>query len=213
MDAFVSSGSADWIASAEQSFESMRATHETVSIVGLSMGAALAVILAGKHHHIQSLVLIAPYLGMPRLLRFLAGTHKLWGRFAGEVNARDPRSIRDPIEREKNLAYGKVTGSTLSELAKVVRTARRGLAKVTAPTLIIQSRDDPRVAPEVARLALEKLGSADKKLVWTEGAGHIITVDYGREVVFSGVEKWLTTHAGDSAAAAQGGSTAESRDD
>jgi len=32
--------------------------------------------------------------------------------------------------------------------------------------------------------------------VWTEGAGHIITVDYGRERVFSEVEKWLRAYDG-----------------
>ena len=43
----------------------------------------------------------------------------------------------------------------------------------------------------------------DKKLVWTQGAGHIITVDYGRERVFNEVESWLRTYDGRSATAAE----------
>jgi carboxylesterase len=73
---------------------------------------------------------------------------------------------------------------------------------VRAPTLIIQSREDPRCPPEVAEFALNALGSAEKTLVWTEGAGHIITVDYGRERVFSEVERWLSAHGSDGPAAA-----------
>jgi carboxylesterase len=139
---------------------------------------------------------------MPRLLRLAAATHWLWGRLAGELNGRNPRSIHDPIEREKNLAYGAVTGRALFELSRVTTRARRALPGVTAPTLIVQSREDPRVAPEVAQSALEELGAKEKKLVWTEGAGHIITVDYGRERVFSEVETWLRAHDSRSATAA-----------
>jgi carboxylesterase len=59
---------------------------------------------------------------------------------------------------------------------------------------VVQSREDPRISPAVAEFALSELGAKEKKLVWTERAGHIITVDYGRERVFSEVEKWLRAH-------------------
>jgi carboxylesterase len=202
MAAFEKSRAGDWIDAAKSAFVHMRARHDSVSVVGLSMGGALSVLIAAELDDIPALVLIAPYVGMPRLLRAAAATHLLWGRFAGEINGRSPRSIRDPIEREKNLAYGAVTARALHELSRVVRLARKALPSVKAPTLIIQSREDPRIAPDVAEFALESLGTMDKKLVWTEGAGHIITVDFGRERVFSEVETWLLTHARRGAAAA-----------
>jgi carboxylesterase len=202
MAAFDKSRASDWIDAARSAFVEMRARHDSVSVVGLSMGGALAVLIAAEVGDIPALVLIAPYVGMPRLLRAAAATHLLWGRFAGEINGRNPRSILDPIEREKNLAYGAITGRALHELSRVVRLARRALPNVKAPTLIIQSREDPRIAPDVAKFALESLGTREKKLVWTEGAGHIITVDFGRERVFSEVETWLLPHARRGAAAA-----------
>ena len=204
MDAFTRSRADEWIDAARSSLLEMRARNNAVSVVGLSMGGALAVLLAAEVGDISALILIAPYLGMPRLLRLAAATHWLWGGLAGELNGRNPRSIHDPIEREKNLAYGAVTGRSLFELSKVVTRARKSLPGVTAPTLIVQSREDPRVSPDVATFALEELGAKEKKLVWTEGAGHIITVDYGRERVFSEVEKWLRTHNGRGATAAAG---------
>jgi carboxylesterase len=191
---FKRSRAEEWIDAARSALIEMREKSPAVNVVGLSMGGALAVLVAAEARDISSLILIAPYVGMPRLLRFAASTHWLWGRFAGEINARSPRSIHDPIEREKNLAYGAVTGRSLFELLKVMRRARKALPRVTVPTLIVQSREDPRVAPEVAEFALDKVGTKEKQLVWTEGAGHIITVDYGRERVFSEVEKWLRTH-------------------
>jgi carboxylesterase len=202
MAAFVNSRANEWIAAARKAFVDMRTHHDSVSVVGLSMGGALAVLVAAEMEDIPALVLIAPYVGMPRLLRVAAATHRLWGRFAGELNGRNPRSIRDPIEREKNLAYGAVTGRALHELSRVVRLARKALPRVKAPTLIIQSREDPRIAPDIAEFALKSLGAREKKLILTEGAGHIITVDFGRERVFSEVENWLMTHTRSGAAAA-----------
>jgi carboxylesterase len=200
-ESFAKSRSHEWIAAAKESYAGMRARHDAVSVVGLSMGGALAVILAGEQHEIPALVLIAPYLGMPRFLRVAAATHRLWGKVLGERSARNQRSIHDPIEREKNLAYGAVTGRELHELSLIVRAARKSLSDVRAPTLIIQSREDPRLSPAVAEFALNMLGSEQKKLVWTEGAGHIITVDYGRERVFSEVEGWLRAYGPGAAAA------------
>ncbi|MDQ3673996.1 MAG: alpha/beta fold hydrolase [Gemmatimonadota bacterium] len=208
MAAFTKTSAADWAAAAKAAFTEMRPRHRSVSVVGLSMGGALAIALTADVQDVRALALIAPYVEMPRMLRAAAATHWLWGRFAGEVNALNLRSIRDPIEREKNLAYGSVTGSSLYQLLKVVRRARRLLADVKAPTLLIQSREDPRCTPAGAERAMKLLGAREKKLVWTEGAGHVITVDYGRERVMTEVKDWL--HAptrGGAAAAADSAAT------
>jgi carboxylesterase len=203
LDAFRRSRADQWIAAARDALREMRGRYSRVSVIGLSMGGALSVLIAAESQSIESLTLIAPYLGMPTRIRLAARMHWLWGVFVGQVNARSPRSIHDPIEREKNLSYGAVTARTLFELSKVVKRARRALSRVTAPTLVILSKEDPRVAPEVGEFAMKNLGARDKKLVWTEGAGHIITVDYGRERVFTEITTWLRTHDGRSATAAE----------
>jgi carboxylesterase len=195
ISAFTKSTADEWIDAARAAYEDLRGRQTSVAVAGLSMGGALATILAADHREIPALALIAPYLDMPRVLRAAATTHWLWGRIAGTLNARNPRSIRDPMEREKNLAYGQVTGRVLYQLLKIVRLARKALPAVRVPTLIVQSREDPRISPHVAEFAMKSIGAADTRLVWTEGAGHIITVDYGRERVFDEVEGWLSVHA------------------
>ena len=202
MAAFTESGADEWARAAKDALVELRTRHRSVSVVGLSMGGALAVALTADVQDVPALALIAPYLEMPRLIRAAAWTHRLWGRFAGEISAQNPLSIRNPIEREKSLAYGSVTGSALYQLLKVVRRARKSLADVKAPTLLIQSREDPRCSPRGAEQAMKQVGARDKKLVWTEGAGHVITVDYGHERVYSEVKTWLDTHARGGAAAA-----------
>ena len=104
-----------------------------------------------------------------------------------------------------------MTGRALYELSRVVRQARNSLPAVTAPTLVILSKEDPRVAPEIAEFVMKKLSARDKRLVLTEGAGHIITVDYGRERVFGEVEKWLRMYDGRATAAGSASAAVERR--
>jgi carboxylesterase len=79
----------------------------------------------------------------------------------------------------------------LYELWRLTVQAKQALRRVSAPTLIVQSKADPRIEPAIAERALAELNVKDKKLVWTEGGGHIITVDYGREKVFAEVTSWI----------------------
>ena len=171
----------------------MRATHRSVSIGGLSMGGAMAAILASESPDIKALVLIAPYLGMPLTHRIASASHWMWGPIAGVQRSSSPRSILDPEERKKNLGYGAYTARLLYELWRLAAQARRALSSITAPTLVIQSKADPRISSSVAERALAALGAKDKKLCWAEG-GHIITVDFGREKVFAEVTDWLNRH-------------------
>lgn len=203
MAEFEKSGADDWAGAAKRAFSELRWRHSSVSVVGLSMGGALAVALTAEEQDVPALALIAPYIEMPRRIRLAASMHWAWGRLAGEISAQNPLSIHDAIAREKSLAYGTVTGSRLYELLKVVRRARKTFSRVRSPTLLIQSREDPRCSSRGAETAIRMLGARDKKMVWTEGAGHVITVDYGRERVYSEVVNWLDKHArGGTAAAA-----------
>jgi carboxylesterase len=130
---------------------------------------------------------------MPVTHRIASGSFWLWGPMAGVRKGSSPRSILDPEERAKNLGYGVYSGRMLFELWKLAAAARVSLSRITTPTLIVQSRNDPRISPEVAEKALASIGTRDKKLVWVEG-GHIITVDYGRDKVFEEVRSWINSH-------------------
>lgn len=180
-----------WIDAARSELIAMRARYEWSGLCGLSMGGALAVLLAAQVRDLPSLVLLAPYLGMPLHAQAAAATHRLWSDRVGAFRASSSESIRDPLERAASLAYGVVTGRALQELRTLVGKARSALPRVTTPTLIIQSVEDNRIPPRVARRSLAALGATSKRLVFTKGAGHIITVDYGRERVFAEVQSWL----------------------
>lgn len=193
VEEFVQSRREDWLNCARRELTLLIASHAKVSIGGLSMGGAIAAILAAEFQQTKSVVLLSPYLDMPITHQVASASHRLWGSVLGVRKSSSPRSILDPEEREKNLGYGVYSGRMLYELWRLAAAARRALPRITAPTLVIQSKEDPRISPRVAQNALAAIGADEKRLVWVDG-GHIITVDYGREKVFAEAGSWITTH-------------------
>lgn len=192
--AFAVSGAADWLGEAREALVRMRARYDHVSVVGLSMGGSLATILAAESSDIQALVLLAPYLSMPTRLRRAARMHYALGALVPYLRGGGERSIRDPAEVSRNLAYGFTTPRLVFELSRIVARARAAAPRVSAPTLVVQSRQDNRIPSDAAERAFALFASAERRLVWTEGNGHIITVDYGHQAIFAAVRDWLSAH-------------------
>ncbi|HET6680248.1 MAG TPA: alpha/beta fold hydrolase [Gemmatimonadaceae bacterium] len=192
---FARSTADDWLAAARREFEALRLTHDEVAVVGLSMGGALASVLAADDTTLPALVLLAPYLAMSRRVRRFSRLHALLALWRAYVFGRSVRSIRDPLERSRNRAYGYTPPATLHELWRVVRWARGAAPRIVAPTLVIVSRQDNRIASPDAEAAFGLIGSPEKRIVWIEGAGHVITVDYGRDEVIEQTRDWLRRHS------------------
>ena len=184
----------DWIATARERYRLLRERHDWVAIVGLSMGGALAVQLAADNLELPALGLLAPYLAMPASASRAAWCAPLWGLVVPYVESTSGRSVHDAVEAKKSLAYGVFSARALHALWTTVRWASNALPRVSAPTLVVQSREDNRIAVPDAERAFARLGSREKRLVWIEGAGHVITVDHGRERVFALIGEWLDAH-------------------
>ena len=187
---FAETGAENWIDAARVAYTELRETHPEVAIVGSSMGGAIAVILASEFSP-ASLVLLAPYLGVPTTIRCVARAHRVASLFSVYWAGGGNRSIHDPEEQEKGLAYGTYTPHNIRELTRVVDRASAVLRNVTTPTLIIQSRHDNRVSMHVTTEAFGQIGASAKQLHWTNIGGHVIAVDYGKEKVFERVAEWI----------------------
>lgn len=196
LEEWARTGKAEWLDAARVALAALRETHDVVAVVGLSMGAALAVHLAAEEQpaSIGSLVLLASYLGMPPWIRALARWHRLIGLGMPYVRGSQRPSILDPTERDRNLAYGVATPRLVNELASLTASAWYLLPRITAPTLMMHSHRDNRVSAAVAEQAFARLTVTDKQLVWIDAGHHIITVDYGRESVAERVGDWLDVH-------------------
>jgi esterase/lipase len=155
------------------------------------MGGAIAAILAAERERVVALALIAPYVELPARMRRLVKHHQLVRVVLPVLRGNTERSILDPEERARSLGYRAMTPALARELASIAERARRALPRIRIPTILAQSREDNRLTAAVAERAFAALGSKEKELLWIDGAGHVITVDYGREKVIDAVADWL----------------------
>jgi carboxylesterase len=194
LSAFSDVSSTRWREEVDREYASMRDRHDRVGVVGLSMGGALAVTLAARRDDVPALVLLAPYVLMPAGLRRAAVTSGFWGPLYPYFLSHGGRSIHDPAAAARGRGHGMFTPALLRALYEVAVGAANDLSKVRAPTLVIQSREDNRISPANAERTFARLSSPEKELHWIDGAGHVITVDFGHERVFELTADWLERH-------------------
>lgn len=207
----------EWVANAELALAELQATHASVSVCGLSMGATLALALAERHENIQSLVLLSPILrydgwsisrpllALLRFAYFLGIRNWVW-------RETEPYGIRNPeLQRRvaKAVAKGEVSevgAATLSarhlyQAMQLMDDVHANLSNVTADTLVMHAVDDETAAPRNAEEILAGIRSETRKAFWLGDCYHIITVDNEREVVTNEVvrfiEACLTLHRGE----------------
>lgn len=196
LSALSSASAQRWHDEVEGELASMRATHDWVGLVGLSIGGALALRLAADHGDIPALVLLAPYLEMPPALKHVVAQSAWWGWFLPYFSSGGSESIRDRAAAARALGHGILTPAALRAFSHVVDDAVSAAGRVRTPTLVVHSRNDNRISAEGAKRGFALLASAEKRLEWVDGAAHVITVDFGHERVFELTTDWLDQRRG-----------------
>lgn len=179
------------LAQARDEYAALRATHATVVVGGISMGGAVATWLAAETDA-DGLVLYAPMLFVPQQMQVAVSTARLWALFTKYIAGGGRRSVRDPEAGKRTISYGCSTRRSLEALQQIANGVGVRLGFVHAPTLVIQSEDDNRLPRAQSLHAIARIGAKDRTVVWTTGAGHVLTVDYGWEAVAARTVEWLS---------------------
>ena len=183
-----------YTAAAHVALDDLRGHHEWVGVGGLSMGGALAAQLAVDATDVRVLLLLAPYLAATPQVAWATRTAPLWGLVQPYLGARGEQSVHDPAARTANYAYGVVAPNALHALLETARRGRAALEKIVVPTLVIHSRADNRIPDAVATATMATLRAPTERH-WVTGCGHIITVDYCKDVVADLVLAFLARHS------------------
>jgi carboxylesterase len=72
---------------------------------------------------------------------------------------------------------------TLTEIDRLIIRVRARLSEVTAPTVILQAREDDMTSPRNSAIVYHEISSMEKQLVLLDDCYHVITVDKKRERV------------------------------
>ncbi len=181
----------DWLAVAMASCDELTAGYGDVYVAGLSMGGLLAVAVAALKPVRRAAFLSTPVFVRDKRTPFLP----LLRYFIRYL----PKRKRNYYEMNKYCqAYDKMPTKPLTSLfALVKRCQKQLLPQITIPCLILQSTVENTVLPKSAQYIYDCLGTPQeqKKLLWMERSGHILTLDCERETVFAAVGDFFDADA------------------
>lgn len=177
----------DWIADVEGGYHMLRQNCAQVFVMGLSMGGVLALTLAAQYPVGGIVVMSTPYRlkADPRL------------PFAKPLSLimkdvpKGPRNWDDPELERDHISYPAYPTRGVAELRDLIQACQPALARVSAPILLIYSKQDQSVAPANAEEIHSRVASKDKHILWLERSSHQIARDSESAIAFAAVGKFL----------------------
>jgi carboxylesterase len=192
---FAAATADDYASAARSELAQLRARARWVGVIGLSMGGAVAARLTAESDDVRVLALLAPYLTPPRAVALVGRVAPLWSMAVPYLGGRGgDASVHDPVARNASFAYGTFPPRAVRALCATAAAGRRALPSITVPTLVVHSREDNRIPYALATSATTSLAGPTERHAVT-GCGHVITVDYCRDVVAKLVLDFLARHA------------------
>lgn len=182
----------DWLRAAQHSFDEMSRRCRDVSVVGLSMGGALTLLLA-ETRPVRRAVPIAAALSVHNSKIHLANFLWPFCRYIGEEKeAEQKEQPRPDFLQEYNAAYQRTPVHCLADLDRLMRLARRGLPRIHCPVLAVRAGKDETVHPRSSDWIMAGVSSPKKQLLELPESPHVCTLGPEREVLFDAVARFLT---------------------
>ncbi len=189
----------DWVEAVRAKYHEILANYDTVHIMGMCMGALLAVELAKRERHMKGrLVVLAPPV-------FLDGWSTPWYRSARHLLYRlpvFPRSIKvieeepfgiknelvrsivkSKFERGDNFHYQWIPLYAVRHVDRLRAWVMQGLDSIACPTLIVHAREDELTSLKSAFYLEKHMTAATPRVVVLENSYHMICVDNDRDQV------------------------------
>jgi carboxylesterase len=173
----------DWYQSAEDALHELTKYSHKITIIGHSLGGALALQLAAKYPLIKKLFLISPAIYPTSSFKFFIKTGlascliRLGFKFLPPIGG----NIKKPDAWE--FAYPNTATHALLELYKCMEVTKKILPQVKVAVTIFQSHHDLLVPPKKTLELIDKLGSAQKELIWLDNSYHVIPIDNDAETL------------------------------
>ena len=184
----------DWLEEVEFYFTDFMLDCEALFVIGLSMGAGLALHLAALFPVAGVVAMssaLLPHSWKMRLLPFTS-------RFKPVIPKARVYAGRNP-DRHPFYGYPGYPAKALWQMVRLNRRVRAELGSVKAPALIMHSHADITTPFNNARLVHDALASTDKTLVEFWQSSHILPDDTEKEAVWRSIGDFVAAHIPQSA--------------
>lgn len=180
----------DWYGEIDRAFDDLRTQCEQIFVMGLSMGATLALRLAEvRGADLAGVVVVNPSLYTLRkdakLLPVLRFVLPSFPPIASDIKK---PGVTEP-------AYDKLPVKGAYQVSRLWARTREDIAKITQPLLVFTSRDDHVVEPVNSTSLLDGVSSAEKRQVILENSFHVATMDNDAPLIFDQSLEFVRAHA------------------
>jgi carboxylesterase len=180
----------DWFAEVDRGFEGLAKRAGEVFVMGLSLGACLALRLAEVHgDRVSGLVLVNPSIVADSRLFALAPVMK--------YVVPSLKGIASDIKKEGSheLAYDRVPVKATASLPRLWNLTRGGLGRVSQPVLVYKSPEDHVVGPGSLAALRSALPPAQLTVRSCDNSYHVATLDNDAPAIFEGSLEFVRAHS------------------
>jgi carboxylesterase len=187
----------DWLDSVDRGHAILKTCCKKILVAGFSTGAGLAlqsVIL--KPHDFEAVIAIsAPLRFKSFSSRFaeLLNTFNQFCNYLGMDNL--AREFMKNDADNPHINYLLCPVSSFVQVKKLMKKVRRSLSDIDIPALVIQAKNDPKVAPQSGPEIFKLLGTDKKHFSWVEYNMHGIVRGEIVNEVFKEVESFLAAYS------------------
>ena len=176
----------DWATEVNYALDELLERTSRAIIVGLSMGATLALSTAIERNDLAGVVAINPLVAVdPDMVEQV---QMFVDSGAVEID-NGPPDVSDPSVVE--LGYATLPLKPMLSLYANAATTRAGLPAIDVPVLVVTSRNDHQVPTENSSLVLDAVGSAATQM-WLERSFHVATLDVENDRIAAAVDEFVS---------------------
>jgi carboxylesterase len=195
-----------WLEQAVGHVHRLKQEYTTVSVVGVSMGATLALAIA-EQEELDCLVLLAAALAydgwaMPwyrfllELLPIVPFKHRYSYRESEPFGVKNPEAramVRRALSADQVSEVGgeSISLKHISEGRRLIAHVRRHISQVETPSLLMHAIEDETVSIGNAEWVYQHISSPSKDMIYLGDCYHMITIDNERETVMHETERFI----------------------
>jgi carboxylesterase len=180
----------DWYAEVDRAFDELRAKSDEIFVMGLSMGACLALRLAEvRGPAISGLVLVNPSVTADTRLFLLAPALKFV--------LPSLKGITSDIKKQQTseLGYDRTPVKAAATLPGLWKITQSQLSDVTQPVLVYHSTVDHVVGPGSLQVLRQALPAGQLEVRELPDSYHVATLDNDAPTIFAGSLEFVRTHS------------------
>lgn len=175
----------DWYLSAIEAYVYLMNRYHTVYVIGLSMGADLALLLSAQFPT-QGVVALSGVIQIPdwrfQGIGFFKYVQWWTTRLKGGIlNTQAPQ----------HQTYSWVPTQAIHEQKKLMNRLKSQLNNIKIPALIVQGKKDSIIPPLNGEWIYQGIASATKELVSLEHSDHVVTMDNDQAFLFEKIHQFI----------------------